>query len=385
MKIALFWQVSYGGIRTTQVNLIKNLLKNDNKHKYLLINLKENLTEGIDDEKYSILNFQLPLDFRYIMKKNSIKLIFNDEYNLLKGNFRLIRSKIGEEIILPQKIQDKNIDIFHGLGHYIPTYNKGKYKSIMTVYDVCPFLLPETYSKDVADYYNYIFPKRLEKADKIITISKNTKKDLVNYFNIDKDKIEVIYLGVEKKYSYSNKIKKNKYILSVGTLQPRKNFVNLIKAFSLIKNNFEHKLVIVGKKGSDYINILEEIKKHNLENRVFIQGYISDKQLIEIYKSADLFVFPSLYEGFGLPPLEAMACGIPVIASNTSSLPEVIGDAGIMIDPKNVNDIADAIKKILNSEKLKNDLILKGLERTKMFEWKNTSNKILKIYEDISN
>lgn len=381
LKIGLFWQVSYGGIRTFQKNLINHLLKNG-KNNYLLINIGENLTKNIPKERYSVIQFDIPKDLRYLANNSALRTIFNREYQLLTGDLKKIKSKIGEEIILPQKLRGEHLDIFHGLGHYVPVYWPDNYKKIMTVYDISPILFPEVYPKNTARYYKYIFSKRLEVADKIIAISKNTKKDLIKQFQVSENKIEIVYPGIEPKYKPIFKTK-DKYILSVGTLQPRKNYAVLIRAFSLLKGDIEHNLVIVGKKGWKYKEIFKEVKKLGLENRVVFKGYLSDDKILRVYNDADLFVFPSLYEGFGLPPLEAMACGTPVLASNTSSLPEVIGDAGLMIDPHSAENLANAMYEMLTNNSLRQVLIKRGFKNVKRFTWEKTAEKTLEVYKKV--
>ncbi|MCP4268618.1 MAG: glycosyltransferase family 4 protein, partial [Candidatus Brocadiaceae bacterium] len=166
--------------------------------------------------------------------------------------------------------------------------------------------------------------------------------------------------------------------MNVGTLEPRKNIVTLIKAFKKLRERGlrDYKLVVAGGKGWLYKQILEEIGNSDISQSILYLGVVSDKDLPELYNCADLFVYPSLYEGFGLPTLEAMACGIPVITSNTSSLPEVVGDAGIMVDPTDVNSLSDAMCKVLKDKELRLRMRNMGLERSKLFSWNNTAKKI---------
>ena len=176
------------------------------------------------------------------------------------------------------------------------------------------------------------------------------------------------------------------FILYLGTLEPRKNLKSLILAYNEIKKKFpEYKLIIGGAKGWGYKNIFQIIDNLGIDKDIIFTGYIPEKDLPSLYNSAELFVYPSFYEGFGLPPLEAMACGTPVITSNTSSLPEVVGNAGIMVDPNNVNQLADAMYKVLTDDNLRRDMIKKGLKRAKMFSWKKTAKETLKVYEEVYN
>ena len=236
----------------------------------------------------------------------------------------------------------------------------------------------------------------LKRSDKIIAVSYSTKQDLMNYFKISDNKIKVIYeaadqifqpLSSEKVQHFKDKYDLNyQYILYVGTLEPRKNIPLIIKAFYILnKEGFQHKLVIAGKKGWKYKTIYQLIDKLNLQKEVIFIGFIPDNDLPALYNAANLFVYPSLYEGFGLPPLEAMSCGCPVITSNISSLPEVVGDAGIMIDPYSVDELYEAMHKVLINEIVRKDMIKKGLERSQMFSWTKTAEETLKIYKEALN
>lgn len=278
----------------------------------------------------------------------------------------------------------------------IPTFFKPKQKYVITVHDITPLLFPKEHKSGKSFIYRLLFPRTLKTADKIITVSHNTKQDIINYFKTPDEKIKVIHLAADKKYQPLNKeiISKFKekynldfpFLLYVGTLEPRKNIPTLIKSiYKLKKNNLPHKLVIAGKKGWKYKSIFSLIEELDLQNDVIFTGYVPDVDLPALYNAADMFVYPSLYEGFGLPPLEAMACGCPVITSNTSSLPEVVGDAGIMIDPHDVDELAEAIYEVLTNDGLKANMVEKGLDRAKTFSWERTANETFNLYLDVYN
>lgn len=236
-----------------------------------------------------------------------------------------------------------------------------------------------------------------DRADRIIAISNSTKADLVNYLDISPEKIEVIYYGVSNSFRPLSHMEgeellktrygiRGKFILFVGRLELHKNVSRLIRAFRILidrGSRFEYQLVICGEKGSDYGNVLRLIEELNLMNRVIIAGHLPEEKLILLYNLADIFVLPSLYEGFGLPVLEAMACGTPVITSNISSLPEVVGDAARLIDPENLEEIAFAMEEVLEDEELRKKMSLKGLERAKYFSWENTARETLRIYREV--
>jgi glycosyltransferase involved in cell wall biosynthesis len=285
------------------------------------------------------------------------------------------------------------LNIIHDPSVISPTLLSIKSKKIVTVYDLVPFIYPKLHPNQTLWSYRLFFKKILNKSDMIITISQNSKKDLMRLFKINENKIKVIQLAVseefrilddEQKKSAKQNNPLGKFILFVGTLEPRKNIPGLLRAFyQLKKKGFEHKLVIVGKKGWKYEDIFRTIKKLNLKKEVIFLGYVPQEEIINLYNAADLFVFPSLYEGFGLPPLEAMACGCPVVVSNTSSMPEVCGNAALYVNPYNVPEIAQAMERVLTDTKLKKDMIKKGLKQAKKFSWEKNARETLEVYEEL--
>ena len=311
---------------------------------------------------------------------------------IIKNPFKVLKTYAWYPFLVI-KLWDHDLDVIQNSSQ-VPTFLKFKQKYIITVHDLTPFITPKESKFGRPLIYKLLFPRTLKTADKIITVSNSTKKDLINHFDIPEKKIRVIFEAADEKFKPLNNEKisetEQKYnlnfpfILYVGTLEARKNIPTLVTAFyKLKKKNIEHKLVITGTKGWKYKEIFETIDKLNLQNDVVFTGYVSDEDLPALYNAADLFVYPSIYEGFGLPPLEAMACGTPVITSNTSSLPEVVGDAGIMVDPYDVDGLADAMHRVLTDEGSRADMIKKGLERTKMFSWEKCARETLEVYEEV--
>ena len=309
-------------------------------------------------------------------------------------------SKFTKIFGMPYAIKKEGIDILHVPMHW-PTqilsfFFNYNVKKILTIHDITPLLIPETHTAETKRWWLSSLNLIKNRADIIITDSSNTKKDCVKYLDIPKDRIRVIHLAADPMYKpFKNKetaIKdlNNNYnlnlpfILAVGTLEKRKNIPTLIRAFNqLKKKGIKHKLVLIGGKGWKYNEIFHTIDKLNLKEEVLFMGYVPDEDLVKFYNTADLFVYPSIYEGFGLPPLEAMACGCPVVTSNSSSLPEVVGDAGIMVDPYNSDDLADKIYEILNNRNLRAKLCNKSLKRAKMFNWEKTARETWKVYEEV--
>lgn len=273
-----------------------------------------------------------------------------------------------------------------------------KCKSVVTFHDLSFEKYPEFYSKSKSYWHFSMDPKKQAKrASRIITASQSTKSDLISLYGIDTEKIKVIYSGTEQleredwKDERKKSVKKkynlpDEYILYLGTLEPRKNIIGLIKAFELFKNRTQnnklrptsHKLVIAGSKGWLYREIFDRIEKSPVKHDIVLTGFIEEIDKKYIYKLADLFVYPSFYEGFGFPPLEAMSFGVPVITSNVSSLPEAVGDSAIMVDPYDLDELSGAVEEVLTDKKLKNFLIEKGFERIKKFSWQNCARETLK-------
>ena len=238
--------------------------------------------------------------------------------------------------------------------------------------------------------------KQIKKVDHVIAVSSCIKHELIKYLSVPQEKIEVIYHGVKENFKklpqeelsgIRRKYGLNQpYILYVGVLETRKNILSLIKAYCNLRERYQlkHHLVLVGPNGVGSETIFWMVEQKNLRKEVHCLGFIPIEDLPAIYNMADLFVFPSIYEPFGLPPLEAMACGTPVIVSNTGGLPEVVGDAGVLIEPRDVHQIEDAIWTVLSDYDLRNELATKGLKQAKLFNWKTAANATLKIYQDLN-
>lgn len=289
-----------------------------------------------------------------------------------------------------------NADIYHFFNFIVPPRVNGKV--ITTVYDMTYKLYPETMDKNNLKRLNDDMEYSVNRADKIITITESSKKDIIKFLDINPSKIEVIYCGVDydtfnksflvdEKYKVRNKYNLPEgYILYMGTLEPRKNIDSIIEAFALIKKqkDFDNiKLVIAGKKGWLFEDIFNLVDKLNLKDQVIFTDYVDERDKPIIYNMATLFVFPSLYEGFGIPVLEAMASSVPVITSNVSSLPEVAGDAAILVNPKDIEGIAKNMIKILSDDDFKNELVRKGHIQAQKFTWEASAEKLYNVYKEV--
>ncbi len=268
-------------------------------------------------------------------------------------------------------------------------------KVVVTCHDLISVFFPENLPLASRLFYSRWMPFCYRKAAMIIADSEHTKKDLMALLKIPEEKIRVVHLAVSRDFRpiKSSKILANvqkkyrtgqKYFLHVGTLEPRKHLEFLVRAFALaVKEGVEENLVITGKKGWYYDGLFKLVSKLNLKNRIIFTGYVEEKDLPALYSGATALLFPSLYEGFGLPPLEAMACGTPVISSNTSSLPEVVGRAGILLPPKDEALWAKNILKIVRDKALARTLSQLGPRTAAKFTWEETARKTVVVYKEV--
>lgn len=284
------------------------------------------------------------------------------------------------------------LDLLHSPVFIPPLCFNGK--TVMTLFDLTFVRYPTTRKWTGQFWWRLLGRSGIQKADRIIAISESTRRDLANW-GIAEEKIRVVYPCVlstcrpapDCRATITKCRLPDSYILFVGTLEPRKNIPTLLRAFALAKKRgrLPHALVIAGARGWRYGNIFRTVEELGIKDQVIFLGYVPDGDLPALYSGADLFVFLSLYEGFGLPVLEAMACGTPVLASNTSALPEVVGDAGILIAPNNVEQAATEMVRILTDAELRRELSARGLERARLFSQERFVRGILRVYEEVLN
>ena len=280
----------------------------------------------------------------------------------------------------------RNADIYQFFNFVIPPNISGKV--ITTIHDLTYILYPNTMDTSNRKRLEKDMKSTVKRADYIITISESSKRDIVKYLDVDENKIQVIYPGVDevyKKVLNSDEIttvKKKynidgKYLLYLGTLEPRKNIETIIKAYNCFKrfDKDNIKLVLAGKKGWLYESIFKLVKEFNIEDKVIFTDYIDDMDKAPLYQGAEMFLFPSLYEGFGIPVIEAMASRIPVITSNSSSLPEVAGEAAIITDPLDYKKISNSIERILNENGLREKMVNEGIKQASKFSWDSSAEK----------
>jgi glycosyltransferase involved in cell wall biosynthesis len=289
-------------------------------------------------------------------------------------------------------------DIYHGPDFVLPPLN-GKLRKIVTVHDLAFLEHPEYAVPSLAAYLKKVVPEAIASADLVAAVSGETRKMLIEHFSTPPEKIALVPNGIR---SYLRRVGdpilldsiRHKYglrsplVLGVGTLEPRKNHLGLIKAFHKATSAANKvarpaMLAIAGGSGWLYEQTQQTVADLKLEKKVRFLGRVSDFELMLLYSLADVFVFPSFYEGFGVPPVEAMACGAPVITSNTSSLPEVVGDAALLVDPHNTGEIAKAMLRVLGSPQLQEELRQKGYQRARSFTWEHSARKMLSLYSQV--
>lgn len=366
--ISIGWSHKPGGFRTVAMNVVKQLTKIDRKNEYVLF-----------------ANSQFP------------ELVFDDVQQVVLPPPKKFLQDIWDQfilphVVLPRQLKKHEVDLIYYTDNLVPLRRPCRF--VVMIHDLAPFQTPETFKLLHRIYQHWYFKFAVKKSPLIITISECSKKDIHEILGVPLDRIHVIPEAVAEKFGVieDHKLKEEvrkkynlpeKIILNVGTIQPRKNLGRLLSAYKAIKdtNKIPHKLVIVGRKGWLSDQIFDLVKELDLSQSVIFTGSVPEDDLPVIYNLAELFVFPSIYEGFGLPPLEAMACGVPVITSNVSSIPEVVGDAALLIDPYDENALREAIVNVLHDLTLKEKLINRGREQIQKFSWERTARETLQVFE----
>ena len=382
---------NYSGVSEYTLNLVREILKKDCENEYILF---YNSFRNVDDRiprfegNYKIVKTRYPNKlFNFILQ-----MIFK---------YPKLDKMLGVEVFLAPNI-----------GFYALSKNC---KKILTIHDLAFMRYPEFFSWKRRLWHRLVNAKKLIKQfDKIIAVSENTKMDVVELSGISEDKVKIIYSGVDShsqifnfQFSIFNKFQNqndkfrnggvdsvrkkynlpDKYILYLGTVEPRKNIVGLIKAYNLYRSHLStvncQKLVVAGAWGWKTGDIRREWQASPYKNDIKFLDYIDKTDKYVVYYLSEIFVFPSFYEGFGLPVLEAMSVGVPVITSFVSSLPEVAGESAIMVDPNNIYDLAEAIKLVALNQDLRDNLIRQGCEQVKKFSWEKTAQEYLKFFYSI--
>ena len=318
----------------------------------------------------------------------------------LGENFRAVVDSsapysIREQISVPLDLRREGIDLFHAPHYVLPPLTPCR--SIVTIHDCIHLRFPQYLPNRLA--YAYARASlwiATHRSSRVLTVSEASKRDILKYFRVPAAKIDVIYNAIDERFGEAPDDEEvarvreryqlnDPFVLYAGNIKPHKNLERLIEAFhELRKGDLEHvKLLIIGDEISKYATLRRAVHHYQLHKHVRFFGFVPDKTLAVLYRLASVFVFPSLYEGFGLPPLEAMASGTPVITSNVSSLPEVVGDAALLIDPYDASAIAAAMRQVLTEPALREDLRRRGLQRVREFSWERSVRRVREIYGEV--
>lgn len=348
----------------------------------------------------------LLINLNNLNSKYEIELLLPESYvgPLVNSNFSIMRADISsgrsqrilcENIILPRHLFKKqNKTLYHSPAYILPLLCPAI--KVVTIHDLIALKYPQFCTKESEYYFKLMLPYTIKRADKIIAVSEIVKQEIIENFKISPDKIDVIYHGVRENFKRINDIQilqqiskkynlPHNYMLFVGNLEPKKNLDGLLRALAIVKKNksLNIKLVIAGQNAWKFDTIYQCVNDLHLHNEVLFLGYVPENDLPILFNLASFSIFPSLYEGFGLPAIEAMACGTPVIVANTGALPEVTGNCAFPVDPYNIEKLAEAIYLFSTDASLREHYAKSGLQHIKKYSWEMAAVKTLQLYENL--
>ena len=328
-------------------------------------------------------------DFDYSLRQN-VTMLWVPSRFLRKRPLRLIF----EQTVLPLLLRKHRIEVAHSLHYSFPLVSFGA-KTVITIHDMTFFSMPEVHLQSKKRYYRFYIRAAAKRADALIFVSHSAERDFVKRFGTPRSVSRVVHHGRDSRF-FPNRdeaqltdvraryLLPTRFILYIGMIEPRKNLVRLVQAFAEIAGTYpEVALVIAGMKGWMYEDLFAEVKRLNLETRVAFPGFVPEADKALLLCAAEVFAYVSLYEGFGLPVLEALSCAVPTVTSNTSSLPEVAGDAALLVDPLNVAQIARALERLLSEPVLREQLKEASLAQAARFTWQRTADSTLQTYRDV--
>ncbi|HEC21068.1 MAG TPA: glycosyltransferase family 1 protein [Candidatus Peregrinibacteria bacterium] len=366
MKIGIDCRIDSTGIGRYNRELVQNLGKLDSENEYILFVNELGIFEA---------------------RENIREVLVGAEHY-----------SFAEQIKFPRILKEEKLDLMHFTHFNAPLLYRGK--SVVTIHDLILNFYPNKFynrkrslkSRFNEFCYKFVIEGITKRSKKIIAVSENTKKDLVDILGIHPEKITVVHNGLSEKFHVIEDQKlleetREKYgldkpfLLYTGVWRSHKNLLRLLEAFGHLQDKIDHYLILTGK--PDYPEITDKIEELKLEKRIKTVGAVPEEDLLALYNLAETYVFPSLYEGFGLPPLEAMSCGTPVVASNITSIPEVCSENALYFDPKNVEDMAEKIHRICTDQNLREKLVESGLKHVKNFSWKKMAEETLRVYKSL--
>ena len=313
----------------------------------------------------------------------------------LPANFSLVRlwprsSLLRIPLVMPLVLTATRADLLH-VTYIAPPLTPCP--TVVTVHDLSYLVFDDVMSPRTRSILRTLVPRSVARASRVIAISEWTKQDLIRHYGISPEKIAVTYLAPDPVFAPVEDAAREAlpegvvepYVLAVGNLEPRKNLARLVEAFAgLVRDHgFDGRLVLVGKPATDTAAITGAVKRWGLQSRVVFTGYVTQSTLRLLYNRASVFVYPSLYEGFGLPPVEAMACNCPVVASNASALPEILGDAALLVDPHSTSELVRAMAAVIDDPEMARNLRAKGRRQAALYTWDETANRTRAVYEDV--
>jgi glycosyltransferase involved in cell wall biosynthesis len=298
-----------------------------------------------------------------------------------------------EQTVLPLELMRERADLLHALGFVSPIAWRGR--TVVTVYDLSFMRFPEVYNRPNRVYLNTFTPPSLRRADRVITISEDARRDVIELCGVPPERVTTILLAADARFQpaapqdvaafRARHRLPDRFVLYLGTLQPRKNIETLVRTYARLRaeGSTDHALVIAGGRGWQFDSIFDLIRTLGIEPFVHLPGFVPDDEQPLWYSSATVFAFPSRYEGFGLPLLEAMACGAPVVSSSASSLPEVVGDAGVLVDPSDLEGWCSALRQLLEDEPYRAALAAAGRSRARQFSWRRMAAETVQVYREV--
>jgi glycosyltransferase involved in cell wall biosynthesis len=365
-----------------------------------LLSFKDDYRQaGVSNYIYQLVNNVPRLDpqnqyFAYLNTSSGAETVKADNLTPIATHLPTSRPPfriLWEQTLFPLSLRSRQADLVHCPMHVLPFLSRRRRK-VVTIHDLAFMTFPGSHKRWNRLYLRLFTRWSLGQADRVIAVSESTRREIVRLFGMPRRMIDVVYNGVDERFAPQpaaaverfrrEKGLPSRFILYLGTLEPRKNVEALLRAYAAARKTLPQdvKLVVAGGKGWGYEPVFETAEKLDLGDTLQFPGFVPDDELPLWYSAAEIFVYPSLYEGFGLPPLEAMACGTPVIASNSTSLPEVVGDAGILVSPHDDDALRDAILRVAGDQSLREEMSRKGIERAAMFSWVETAIKTIRVY-----